>query len=163
MVECCPSPSNPVIVPNQKTESQRKSLHAIMYGEIGAAICRAYTLGFLTGVLHLLTIWIDYLGYATMHYCQVMVIAFCGGIEMMMLWMNANDGGPLEEMINASSLTLATYYAMLAFSGVKCLTAFHVHQSFKEEFINFYGESHQQDSYLMDPEDGRYNSDRQQA
>ena len=113
-----------------------------MYGEIGAAICRAYTLGFLTGVLHLLTIWIDYLGYATMHYCQVMVIAFCGGIEMMMLWMNANDGGPLEEMINESSLTLATYYAMLAFSGVKCLTAFHCHKSFKEEFINFYGESH---------------------
>ena len=102
MVDCCPSPSHPVIVPNRNTERQRQSLYALMYGEVGAALCRAYTLGMLTGLLHLISLWIDYLGYATMHYCQVMVIAFCGGIEVLMLWMNANDGGVLESAIYES-------------------------------------------------------------
>ena len=105
-----------------------------MYGEVGAAICRAYTLGFLTGLLHLISLWIDYLGYATMHYCQVMVISFCGGLELLMLWMNAHDGGPLEQAINESTLTIWTYYMMMAFSAVKCFTGFHIYRSFKDEY-----------------------------
>ena len=105
-----------------------------MYGEVGQALCRAYTLGFLTGVLHLITMWIDYLGYATMHYCQVMVIAFCGGIEFMMMWMNANDGGPLEEAIHASKLTIATYYVMLIFSLSKCIAGYVIQRSFRQEY-----------------------------
>lgn len=112
-----------------------------MCGEVGVAICRAYTLGFLTGLLHLISMWIDYLGYATMHYCQVMVISFCGGIEVLMLWMNANDGGILEEAIHESSLTVATYYAMLLFSTVKCITGFYVYKSFKQEYVEFYGDN----------------------
>ena len=141
MVDCCPSPNNPVILPTLKTERQRKSLHALMYGEVGAAVCRAYTFGFLTGLLHLISMWIDYLGYATMHYCQVMVIAFCGGIEVMMLWMNANDGGPLEEAVNESSLTVATYYCMLLFSATKFITGMYVYQSFKREYVEVYGDN----------------------
>jgi len=112
-----------------------------MYGEIGAALCRAYTLGLLTGLLHLISMWIDYLGYATMHYCQVMVIAFCGGVEALMLWMNANDGGYLEEAINESRLTLATYYAMMVFSIVKGITGYYVFKSFKAEYVGVYGDN----------------------
>ena len=95
-----------------------------MYGEIGMALCRAYTLGFFTGLLHLITMWIDYLGYATMHYCQVMVITFCGGIEVVMLYMNSNDGGELEARIFDTKLTIATFYVMLLFSATKCVTGF---------------------------------------
>ena len=111
-----------------------------MYGEIGQALCRAYTLGFLTGVLHLITMWIDYLGYATMHYCQVMVISFCGGIEFLMMWMNANDGGPLEEAIHETNLTVSTYYVMMIFSVIKCVSAFVIQRKFKEEYFLAYGD-----------------------
>jgi len=93
MEGCCPSPDTPVITPNDKTMYFRTTLRAIMYGEIGAAIGRAYVFGFMTGALHLVSMWIDYMGYATMHFCQVMIMAFCGGIEALMLVMNANDGG----------------------------------------------------------------------
>lgn len=113
-----------------------------MYGEVGVAICRAYTLGFLTGLLHLITMWIDYLGYATMHYCQVMVISFCGAIEVMMLFMNANDGGILEEAIHESKLTIWTYYVMMAFSTVKCIAGFYVYKSFKNEYVQMYGDGY---------------------
>lgn len=152
MVDCCPSPNNPVIEPNSKTVVQRKCLYALMYGEIGQALCRAYTLGFLTGVLHLISLWIDYLGYATMHYCQVMVIGFCGSIELMMLWMNANDGGPLEEAIHETSLTLATYYVMLIFSGVKMIMGFYIWKSFKSEYHIVYGDTMNNDMFYNDTE-----------
>ena len=92
------------------------------------ALCRAYTLGFFTGLLHLITMWIDYLGYATMHYCQVMVITFCGGIEVLMLYMNANDNGALEARIFDSNLTIATYYVMLLFSATKFVAGFFIYK-----------------------------------
>jgi len=153
MVDCCPSPNNPVIVPNMRTSNMRKAIYAIMYGEVGAAICRAYTFGFLTGVLHLISMWIDYLGYATMHYCQVMVIAFCGAIEVIMLWMNANDGGPLEEAIHTSKLTLANYYVILIFSTVKCLTGFYVYRSFKQEYHHSYPVNDRNDGFWQSSDD----------
>jgi len=153
MVDCCPSPNNPVIIPNTSTAIQRKCLYAIMFGEVGAAICRAYTFGFLTGLLHLISIWIDYLGYATMHYCQVMVIAFCGAIELMMLWMNANDGGPLEEAIHESRLTMATFYVMLLFSSVKCGTGFYVYNNFKQEYHMSYPDNENNDGFWQNDDD----------
>ena len=70
-----------------------------------------------------------------MHYCQVMVISFCGAIEVMMLFMNANDGGILEEAIHESDLTIWTYYVMMAFSTVKCIAGFYVYKSFKNEYV----------------------------
>mmetsp|Transcript_20815 Transcript_20815/g.25456 ORF Transcript_20815/g.25456 Transcript_20815/m.25456 type:complete len:136 (+) Transcript_20815:121-528(+) len=112
-----------------------------MYGEVGVALCRAFTLGFFTGLLHLITMWIDYLGYATMHYCQVMVIAFCGGIEVLMLYMNANDNGVLEAKIYDSNITFATFCVMMVFSSVKCVTGFVVYKSFKHEFVRVYGDN----------------------
>ena len=70
-----------------------------MIGEVGAAVGRAYIFGFLTGSLHLISMWIDYMGYATMHHCQVLVISFCGGIEALMLLLNMRDGGPMQALI----------------------------------------------------------------
>ena len=122
-----------------------------MYGEIGMALCRAYTLGFFTGLLHLITMWIDYLGYATMHYCQVMVITFCGGIEVVMLYMNSNDGGELEARIFDTKLTIATFYVMLLFSATKCVTGFVVYKSFKKEFHEVYGEGMNENDAFWNP------------
>ena len=123
MEECCPSPDYPVIHPRTKTVKYRKALQAIMYGEIGAAIGRAYVFGFLTGVMHMISMWIDYMGYATMHYCQVLVIAICGGIEAMMLFINLQDGGPLQAAINRSYFTAFIFYVMIAFALTKMFAA----------------------------------------
>ena len=69
MDACCPSPSNPIIPLTENNKMERLSLYLLMIGEIGAAIGRAYVFGFMTGALHLVSMWIDYMGYATMHFC----------------------------------------------------------------------------------------------
>ena len=92
---CCPTADNPVITETEKNRLDRVALKLLMVGEVGAAIGRAYVFGFLTGALHLISMWVDYMGYATMHFCQVMVVSFCGGVEALMLFMNLRDGGPM--------------------------------------------------------------------
>ena len=120
---CCPSPDYPVMMPTIKTSRYRQALRAIMYGEVGAAIGRAYIFGFLTGFMHLISMWIDYMGYATMHFCQVLVMAICGGIEAMMLFINMQDGGPLQAAINRNQLSMFIFYVCLAFAIVKMIAA----------------------------------------
>ena len=95
MEGCCPNADSSVISPTKNVARERLALKALMYGEIGVAIGRGFVFGFMTGALHLLSMWIDYMGYATMHYCQIMVIAFCGGVESIMLFMSIRDGGPM--------------------------------------------------------------------
>ena len=171
MVDCCPSPDQAVIIPDRSLERQRKALYALMYGEVGVALCRAYTLGFFTGLLHLITMWIDYLGYATMHYCQVMVIAFCGGIEVLMLYMNSNDNGTLEARIYDTSLTFATFCVMMIFSAVKCVTGMVVYSSFKREYHRVHGDNvGSSDAFMFAPaprveaqQQPQYENDEEQA
>ena len=70
-----------------------------------------------------------------------MVIAFCGGIEVLMLYMNSNDNGVLEAKIYNSSLTFATFCVMMIFSAVKCVAGMIVYSSFKKEFVRVYGDN----------------------
>ena len=110
------------------------ALRAIMFGEIGAAVGRAYVFGFMTGALHLISMWIDYMGYATMHFCQVMVISFCGGLEAIMLFMNMRDGGPMQAAVYDSTLTQVIFWVMVLFAVTKMYAASKIHGLFKKEF-----------------------------
>ena len=92
---CCPTPSQSVIVPNEKTTRYRNVMYSFALGEVGVAIGQGYLFGLLMGVFHLVVIWIDYTNYATMNYCGSLIVAICAAMELMMLFMNANDGGEL--------------------------------------------------------------------
>ena len=93
-----------------------------------------------------------------------MVIGFCGAIEFMMMWMNANDGGPLEESIHASKLTVATYYVMLIFSLSKCIAGYVIQRSFRQEYMLAYGdESGAGGDYDLFHNDSEVNRNNQQG
>lgn len=73
----------------EETKASRLTLFLIIMGDLGSAIGRVYVFNFLTGTLHLVSLWVDYLGFATMHYCHVLSISFLGGIEALMLFMHS--------------------------------------------------------------------------
>lgn len=82
---CCPHPSLSVIQPNTpKLTLYRKLLLYVVYGEIGNSICKGILFGPISGLFNLVSIWIDYMGYATMHYCQVMIVMFSGLMDVIM-------------------------------------------------------------------------------
>ena len=95
---CFPS-NDPVIPLNRRNLRFRLALKAMMIGEIGASVGRGYVFGFMVGLIQLLSVWIDYMGYSTMHYCQVNMICYCGAVEALMLLMNMRDGGPMEARV----------------------------------------------------------------
>ena len=132
-MECCPTADSPVITPNPKTLRERDVLYALMWGEVGSAICRGFVFGFMTGVLHLVNVWIDYMGYATMHFCTVMFMALCGAMESMILISKYKDGGYSEAMIHDSKLTEGVFFVILAFSIFKFIAAFSVQASYRIE------------------------------
>lgn len=136
---CCPSPSNPVIVPNQKTTQMRNALYAFAWGEIGVSIGHAYLFGFIMGLFHLVVIWIDYTNYATMNFCGSMIVAICAAMEIWMLMMDANDGAQLQDAIFESTLSKTVFMTMLAFAGVKLIASCQIYKVFKEEHGRQFG------------------------
>ena len=116
---------------NEHTIPERRALKLIMIGDFGAALARIYIFGFLNGSMHLVSMWIDYIGFATMNFCQVMVVAFCGGVEALMLFMNMRDGGTFEALIRKSDTTLTVFWIAFMFACVKCYSSFEIQRKFK--------------------------------
>ena len=75
----CPSADNPIIPVTKKTKHERLALLLLMIGDVGGAFGMAYVFGFYQGAVYLTNIWIDYLGYATMNFCFVLLMSFFGG------------------------------------------------------------------------------------
>ena len=75
--------------------------------------------------------WIDYAAYAGMHPCSVVIMGFCAAMELLMMFMNANDGGALQRAIFESEISQALFYTMFAFGAVKLLCAFRIYKEFK--------------------------------
>ena len=93
---CCPSPTaHPEIELNETTKRYRLVLRTFVYGEIGAMIGHAYLFGLFTAVFHLVHVWIDYLAYSTVHPCTVVILGFGAAMVLLVLFMNASDGGSL--------------------------------------------------------------------
>jgi hypothetical protein len=139
MDSTCFSVDEPVIPLSDKNLRLRLALKALMIGELGAAVGRAYVFGFMTGAMHLLSIWIDYMGYASMHYCQVSVISFCGGVEALMLFMNMRDGGPMQAKVYDSLVSEVVFWVMFAFAITKMYTAHVIKNKFKHDYIESTG------------------------
>ena len=77
-----------------------------------------------------------------------MVVAFAGALEVIVLWMNANDGGTLQALIFDSRLTKAIFYVMLVNSACKFVTGFVCYRHFKQEYFDQFGGDDIDNGYL---------------
>ena len=150
MVEycCCPSPQqNPDIVMNETTKRYRTVLKCLVYGEFGVMIAQTYIFGLFTGLLHVFHIWINYAAYATMNPCTVIVVGFCAGLELLILFMNANEGSTETDAIFESPISQALFYTMFVYGFVKLITAFKIYQEFRKASLGYPPEGQQDDNF----------------
>ena len=84
---CCPHPDDAVIVEPMPDDARkwRKALLCVVWGEVAAVVMKCLVFDPMHGLFSALAIWIDYMGYATMHFCQTMFIMFLGGLDLFML------------------------------------------------------------------------------
>ncbi len=79
---CCPSPQNPVIQPDQKAFAHRKNIRFLIYGQLFTMIGKFILLGPLSGIMQLISVWIVYSSWASMHFCTTMIVIFSASIDL---------------------------------------------------------------------------------
>lgn len=128
---CCPSPSNSVIVPDPKTSKVRMFLLWILYGEFINVILKSFLFGLMSGIFNLINAWITYMGYATMHYCQTMIIIFAAVMDMVMAAMSWQQ---IRMYLQADTMKMIIFWYLFAFAVVKFAVAVLAYSSFRAAF-----------------------------
>ncbi len=120
---CCPSPSNSVIAPVGTAGKWRRVLYWITLGDMLNCVLKALVLGILQGVFNLVNVWIDYISYATMHFCQAMILSFSAIFDIVILAINYNHV-PNHAFIRIAYWTIVAFSAFKFFSGIGAYLAF---------------------------------------
>lgn len=115
-----------------KIELFRKVLKSLVYGELGAMIGTTYLFGAVTGLFHLVHVWINYCAYASLHYCATSIVAFCAVMELMMLFMQASSGSYLHDTIFATTTSQLVFYTLFVYAVVKLVAAFTIYKEFRK-------------------------------
>ena len=82
---CCPPPSMSVIAPVGLAGKCRKQIKWVVIGEVIVAILSMMIFDITAGFMHAISVWIDFMAYSTMHFCQTMILIFSGGLDLGML------------------------------------------------------------------------------
>ena len=136
MTDCCPSPEFPVILPQAENLRHRKQLRYLFYGQIFIIFGKTLTMGVLSGILQLITLWILYTSWATMHYCSLMFFMFSTGIDLLIMLMQVNAIIALFQT-NVAMATL--FMMMLIYYVVAEYVAYKAYSCFKKCYDEQHG------------------------
>lgn len=128
---CCPSPHNSVIQPDRKTSKLRQLLLFLTYGETVNVFLKAVLFGMLTGLFNLVSVWITYMGYATMHHCQVLIVCFSAVMDMVMTGVSWNA---ISQYLKADLMLMIIFWYLFVFAVVKFVVAVLCYVAFKQAF-----------------------------
>ena len=82
---CFPNPEHPTITPNPESLKHRKNLRYLIYGQIFVCFAKLLMFGILQGIMQLFNVWIIYMSWATMSYCNLIFFMFSCGIDLLIL------------------------------------------------------------------------------
>lgn len=108
-------------------------MYGIIWGEVAHVICRMILFGMYYGMFQLINVWIDYMAYATMHFCQVLIVGISGGMDLMMLLMYRNKSYMRAE-IDESTFNQVIYWYCVAFACFKLIVSIFTYMNWKQEF-----------------------------
>ena len=148
---CCPHPTkNRMIEPVGTAAKMRSILLLLMLGEIAAIVIKIRLFGF-SSLLGLIAVWIIYVAYATMHFCQTLFISFLGVLDMVIILSNRPDE-------STAQLDCTLYYCLIGYSIFKILVGFCAYCSFKNAYLKEHGNTdvwgsagRQNDDYVAAP------------
>ena len=81
---CCPEPKMAHILDQGLSGKIRKYMKGIIVGEVIVCILHMMIFDILGGFTHSITVWIDFMAYSTMNWCQciVLIIITCMDLGM---------------------------------------------------------------------------------
>ena len=129
---CCPNPRDSVIVPDQRTAPLRKLLLYTCYAEGSISVAKMLVFSFLTGFFNLIALWILYLSYATMHYCQTLIVGFGAAMDIVMV---ATTWTSLRLLLASDTFLFVLFWVIFAFAVCKLALSIVCYSAFKSAFF----------------------------
>ena len=103
------------------------------------AVGKVFLFDPFTAAMQGLTIWIDYLGYASMHFCQILVMLIFSGFDSLVMMSYRSS---LKAQLQQSTFLKTIYYTILAFTCVKALFLWFCYSKYKRVFKEVHGHMH---------------------
>ena len=137
---CCPNPDNTVIQPDAKAWSLRKQLRFVIFGEIFAVVAKFILLSPFSGLMQLISMWIVYVAWATMHFCSTMIVIFSCSIDLIFMGMAYNQ---IMMRVQGSPILQIMFYVLLAFYVYGVVTAVRAYMCWKKIYQAQHGGGYQ--------------------
>lgn len=102
-----------------------------MYGELVMTILKSFLFGLMSGLFNLVAVWITYMGYATMHFCQVMIVIFSALMDVVFAAISWNR---IKLYLQADEVKMVIFWVIFAFAVIKFIVAILAYSSFKRAF-----------------------------
>ena len=131
---CCPHPKMAVIRPIGQAGKIRKWVKGIVIGEVVNCILRMMIFDLMSGFMQAISVWIDFMCYSTMHWCQTIIFILSAGIDFGMLLFSWCKSDSYKAVINSHWLSRIAFWLMIAFYIVKLVTGITAFVVWKKEF-----------------------------
>ncbi|CDW80699.1 UNKNOWN [Stylonychia lemnae] len=133
MDSCFPNPEHTQIALNEQTIKHRKLLRYLFYGEFYIIFAKLLLMGFISALFQLFSLWIIYICWATLSYCNLIFFMFSAGLDFLILlnYINAIQLSPF--------FTQIIYYSMLVYFAVALVVSYRAYKCFKEQHSSQFG------------------------
>ena len=79
----------------------RRYIKNITYGEVVICILHMMIFDIMSGFTHSISVWIDFMAYSTMGFCQCLILIFSAGLDLGMLLMYYISSDSYKATINS--------------------------------------------------------------
>ena len=110
-----------------------------MIGEVVVCILHMMIFDILSGFTHSITVWIDFIAYATMNWCQMIVLIIIGCLDMGMLIYQWTSSEAYQEKINSHWLSRMGFWLIIAFYVVKIVASCWTYAVWRRDFRRIQG------------------------
>lgn len=116
---CCPQPKMAVIRPLGLAGKLREGVKWVMILEVVVCILQMMVFSIWSGLSHSISVWIDFMAYSTMHWCQTIILILVAAMDLGMLVMNWTRSDIYQQVINSHWLSQSSFWFFIAFYVVK--------------------------------------------
>lgn len=127
---CCPNPEHPVISTTPQTLKHRRMLRYVLYGCCYVVLVKFFIWGTLSGILSLISVWIAYNAWATMHFCNTMVVLIFTALDLLMILIDFSRIN--AALAYSNSLLKFMFYGMIVYYVFAIVVSFRAYRCFKE-------------------------------
>ena len=136
---CCPPPQSYVIYPRGTPGTLRQIIKYIVWAELVVCVLMMLTQELDEGALHSIQVWIDYMAYASMYFCQCIIVIIVTAIDLFMQVYYYSSSDEYKKKVNATGFSQVVFWAIVSFNVFKIIVFFFAYTKFKKAFYYEHG------------------------